>query len=854
MAIKSSFKNGSLILMNPKTHQLANESDSDVLDDFSDDSINSDELDSEYASDRSDGEQSYSESELLPLSEIWDLDDKDKVSAQSTIKNSSTDIKLDDKFEEELDELSDSSDDSSSSENYSENESDSSTSGDEADSESDVFEGFDDDDEAQNGLKTVMKNLAKATKKKEKQKSKLISLNQKESELSIPTSSANKLSLQDMMMTLLEVSGSKSSKTPSLLRDIKEVTPLAIPLPRRIQERNERSAAYEISKKEVEKWKDQVEKIKRSEVMKFPLIGEEDSNLMQKKVSAFIASDAPSNELEDKVNSMLRDSMLLDTKKEALFEDLKASKISKEELIKKTNETRLMRELLFREERKAKRIKKIKSKSYRRIKKKELLKNAELMKEIEGDDIDKDEDDEARAEARMTLKFKNSSSKWAKDMIKHGMTKDKETRAEMESMLQQGQKLRLKILGHGEDSDPSDEELNDISDSDTENEEETAEYDKKLASVGKTGFMNMPFMKKAEAKLKEQNKQEKAKLARLEQGLDIEDFKEGSTSKAKVILNSGRRIYAPEAHSAATKLDEQNKKTIEEQTIDESDNLLNKLNEKFNNDKRNDKKNRATDALLNDDNHTKTSSTNDEQKNTEEAVNPWLSSDSVKKSSKIKVIDESSTRAEKQAHKLDKKKRKKSSSSDNNDQTLINTDVSLNITNQANNFSSDDENDDDDGIIDSFQQKKIIKEAFIGDNVVKEFNRDKKRVIEEEDDQWITAEQPGFNSWIGGSDTQRKKQKKNIKKKKVEGIKSKDKRTDKELKNVIFNEKVNKKGLKYQSSGVPFPFENKEQYERSLRMPIGQEWNTRSTFQKNTMPSVITKSGTVIKPLNRKFR
>lgn len=45
----------------------------------------------------------------------------------------------------------------------------------------------------------------------------------------------------------------------------------------------------------------------------------------------------------------------------------------------------------------------------------------------------------------MTLKHK-TNSKWAKDMIKHGMTNDAETREEMEEMLRQGERLKAKML------------------------------------------------------------------------------------------------------------------------------------------------------------------------------------------------------------------------------------------------------------------------------------------------------------------------------------------------------------------------------------------------------------------------
>jgi U3 small nucleolar RNA-associated protein 14 len=45
-----------------------------------------------------------------------------------------------------------------------------------------------------------------------------------------------------------------------------------------------------------------------------------------------------------------------------------------------------------------------------------------------------------------------------------------------------------------------------------------------------------------------------------------------------------------------------------------------------------------------------------------------------------------------------------------------------------------------------------------------------------------------------------------------------------------------------------------EQYEHSLRAPVGPEWNTRDSYQKMTKPRVMTKLGTVINPLSAPFK
>ena len=59
----------------------------------------------------------------------------------------------------------------------------------------------------------------------------------------------------------------------------KESKAIAIPLPKRIQQRNDRAAAYELSKKEISKWKDSVQALRQAEVLKFPMINQEQDTI-----------------------------------------------------------------------------------------------------------------------------------------------------------------------------------------------------------------------------------------------------------------------------------------------------------------------------------------------------------------------------------------------------------------------------------------------------------------------------------------------------------------------------------------------------------------------------------------------
>ncbi len=55
---------------------------------------------------------------------------------------------------------------------------------------------------------------------------------------------------------------------------------------------------------------------------------------------------------------------------------------------------------------------------------------------------------------------------------------------------------------------------------------------------------------------------------------------------------------------------------------------------------------------------------------------------------------------------------------------------------------------------------------------------------------------------------------------------------------------------RYLASQLPHPFESRAQYERSLRLPVGQEWVTKETFNESTKPRIIPKQG-IITPISK---
>ncbi|KAL6927087.1 hypothetical protein ACO0SA_003377 [Hanseniaspora valbyensis] len=827
------------------------------------------EIESEDSDKEPEEYTSIDEGDLMPLSAIWDVNDnidkEDELYEQKKKNEKSHKGTGEDDFQLELNDNED--DDSESESESSESDSDEEE---KEDSDDDIF-GKDSEEEDDNvELNTVSKKLNSKIRKGKKLDHKLLSefnnnLYEQENEFSPFASkssnnmhaTSNKLDINDLMNVL----DANDAKQASLLSttDASANKAMAIPLSKTMQEKNERKVAYDITKEEVTKWQDTVQMLRKSDHIDYSKLNES-ANSKKVESSAFIQpSSNVRTVLESKVDKVLNDSNLNTMIKDEgdkianispdNFEDLPVAKMSKEELLKRNQEMRVMRELMFREERKAKRIKKIKSKSYRKIKRKELLKNQQLLDDENSDEEDIEDADLKRARERMTLKHKNTS-KWARDMVKHGMTKDKETRDEMEEMLRQGEQLTNRIHGRDDSGRRRGAQSDDDDGVDLDEEYDDSE---KRKDAGKTGVLAMKFMTDAEQRKKDQNKKELEALRRFENGEEEEDifedqFGEG-INKAK---NQGRRVYTPSAMTSKKELDDEEHESEKEQVKEE---------QKIINSVENNKQSKTEKKTNNHDTHKNKEEKLVEKEKKSDVVNPWLDEgsddESHKKSSKVYVVDKDSSKMSKAANKIAKhelktqtRKGKNNNSDNTNSETILDIEKNtLNIIDPYSNKHDNDEVEVDDG----FQNQDLISQAFAGDDVVSKFEEEKKRVIIDEDDKEVHMTLPGWGGWIGNDVKKNNNNNKRKFIKKIEGVAKKDKRKDKNLKNVIINERVNKKNLKYQASAVPFPYESKEQYEKSLQIPLGPEWSANSTFSKSIKPRAIVKKSQIIDPLKKPF-
>ncbi|XP_046529760.1 U3 small nucleolar RNA-associated protein 14 homolog A [Equus quagga] len=142
-------------------------------------------------------------------------------------------------------------------------------------------------------------------------------------------------------------------------------------------------------------------------------------------------------------------------------------------------------------------------------------------------------------------------------------------------------------------------------------------------------------------------------------------------------------------------------------------------------------------------------------------------------------------------------------------------------------------------------QRQMIKEAFAGDDVIRDFLKEKREAVEASKPKDVDLTLPGWGEWGGVGLMPSAKKRRRFLIKIPEG----PPRKDKNLPNVIINEKRNIHAAAHQVRVLPYPFTHHQQFERTIQTPIGSTWNTQRAFQKLTTPKVVTKPGHIIKPI-----
>ncbi|KAH7396990.1 Utp14 protein-domain-containing protein [Phaeosphaeria sp. MPI-PUGE-AT-0046c] len=729
-------------------------------------------------------------------------------------------------------------------------------------------EGTDDEDDRQAQLRDLISGLAKDAEAKGKGRRVEVHESAVPDEFGVARkvdllSFKPKVADEEKKRSLKLLQDDKSSKRTDIARK------LDAPLPKRQQDKLDRAAANVKAKETLERWTDTIKRNRRAENLVFPLQNKSGGDAVGETRLQPTTTSAPTNDLESTIQAILQQSGLSngaeDEDKIRKGEELELNKRPIEEVMKNRAQLRLARELAFREEIRAKRIKKIKSKAYRRVHRKErekLLEKERSQLKADGVDLSEEEreyNDRRRAEERMGAKHRES--KWAKGIKATGRAAwDQDALDGVTEMARRNEELRRRVEGkavRNDDEDASDvpsDEDDSEDDSDAEGGDDAA-LQRSLSKLKHNPFSTdqsrlgqMAFMQRAEATKRAQNDEDIERIRREIAGEDSVSEEEAENS-AKV----GRRKYGPGKEISLPLQISRNE--FEEQPDSDDEDASRAANgegkESTNNGARSATKSGGRESLRKSQRKERASASEAVEVD-EEAANPFLT--------KAKKDKKTTDHAGAQPNGAKAQSQAKSKSNSKPQETTVDAFLQQRITAAdedgwatviGNQDDSDAEASDaaleEEGIdLDLvLRNQALTAKGFAGDDVAADFATEKLATIADEESTTVTTHLPGWGAWTGTG----------LKSKGAKTVTSKpgldaNKRKDRKLDRVIINEKRAKPTTKYMASQLPFPFESREQYERSLRVPKGKEWVSKRTFQDGTRPRVLVKQG-VIAPLRK---
>ncbi|OVA12705.1 Small-subunit processome [Macleaya cordata] len=621
------------------------------------------------------------------------------------------------------------------------------------------------------------------------------------------------------------------------------------PLTKVEQEKVERKAAYDETKKDISKWESLVKMNREAPTISFV----KDTNVGFSTVGAIASEFKPRTDFEKKIASVLQDAEVVEAHKMDGARLLELNKISVEDVKDRQNRLAKMRSLLFRHEMKAKHIKKIKSKTFHRLLKKDRLKasSAEMQMDPESAKELAIKQEFKRAEERMRLKYKNNS-KWAKRIMKRGLAaQDEGTRAAISEQLHQHALLTRKMnsMKDNSSSDDSsdedededeDEDLPPVTDQDgtfklvTKAKEKTLKALEEEDDMPKSGLLSLPFMVRGLKKSKEAADEE-AKLALEEYESSLRQLEDMNGAESpKKATSSGRRVFG-----AAKKQSDDLSNKIKSNSIGRDSGSEDELSIKEDGDVGSDR-NVVSQKDVHIDPVILHEGSDIGQEPLFKSFDDIVGDPGPKTTYDVAIFASNSWKKMKSENEIGITNRKNS--------RVVDPALPHKGLKEGDEDSGSESGEDMvDGILSSGakadytlpSQADLIHRAFAGDDVEEEFEKDKLEVLNEENPE---PEKPvlipGWGQW---THIQKKKglpswmleEHENAKKKREDALK---KRKDSHLKHVIISERLDKKTAGLHTKTLPFPFKDEHVFEQSIRKPIGPESNPAATVAALTRP------------------
>ncbi|KAK0707542.1 Utp14 protein-domain-containing protein [Lasiosphaeris hirsuta] len=612
---------------------------------------------------------------------------------------------------------------------------------------------------------------------------------------------------------------------------------LEIPLAKQQQDRLLRSAAYEKTTETLDKWIDTVKHNRRADHLIFPLAQNAQDKGLNNTEFMPITQKSSGTELEQTILAIMEESGLGPSAKPKKVDqeaDLAGQEgLAEAEVKELLRQRRRERELHSREAARSKRIKKIKSKAYRRIHRRELRGEEQAAHDAleQAGELDSEEEREAQERRRAAERMgtKHRESKWAKLGKKAGRAVwDDDFRSGLTEMAQKNQELRRRVEGRAKNEDDDDDDMSDASyeSGDGGDKRHLLEQLNRAAAYEddepESALMKLKFMKRGEDLRKKEN-DDLVDQIRRDLGSDSEDA--GDVQEVDI----GRRQFGGKAKNPfdVPNTSAKSKKKATEESKHSGSRVVETTSKA-------------------------PSPEPEPEPSAPSAAGAWSREtlDTSKSKKALKGLRVEELDLSNAAMLATKPAKATKASKTSNSEAVVVVENAQTATAVIAREREDSEDEDAIHLPMAIRDQELIKRAFAGEDIVGEFEREKNEAMREDDDKEIDNTLPGWGNWVGDGVSAREKSRHQGRfMTKVKGVKQED-RKDFKLKDVIISEKRIRKNDKYLATQLPHPFESQQQYERSLRIPVGPEWSTKETFQGTTKPRVIIKQG-IIAPMSK---
>jgi len=151
------------------------------------------------------------------------------------------------------------------------------------------------------------------------------------------------------------------------------------------------------------------------------------------------------------------------------------------------------------------------------------------------------------------------------------------------------------------------------------------------------------------------------------------------------------------------------------------------------------------------------------------------------------------------------------------------------------------------------EQRELVRTAFVEGTQEDDFLDEQEELARQKEEKAKGPEElAGWGHWTGeGAPVPRQRRQQQQKQQKHQPQPDAKDAANKTRSGVHFSEAAEKpeKSAKYFVEKVPWPFKNPAQYDLTMRMPLGPEWNTRQVHKQHIKPKVFVKVGAIVPPL-----